>query len=68
MTKEGGRSVEQLLSDIDDAAEAAAEIVARRVRIIVDHIYHRIDYGIVWTALEHDIPHLRSRLQAFRGR
>ena len=30
------------------------------LRIIVDHAYHKIDYGIVWSTLEHDVPELRK--------
>ena len=29
------------------------------LRIIVDHAYHKIDYDIVWSTLEHDVPELR---------
>ncbi len=36
------------------------------IRILVDHIYHRIDYTILWHTLSEDIPHLQARLQHFR--
>jgi len=38
----------------------------RDIRILVDHIYHRIDYTILWHTLSQDIPHLQTRLQQFR--
>lgn len=34
----------------------------RDIRILVDHIYHRIDYAILWTTLAQDVPHLWARL------
>lgn len=35
------------------------------MRIIVDHAYHKIDYGIVWSTLEHDVPELRRGVIAW---
>lgn len=35
------------------------------LRIIVDHAYHKIDYGIVWSTLEHDVPALRQAIVAW---
>lgn len=32
-------------------------------RIIVDHVYHRIDYDILWTTLERDVPQLGATLR-----
>ena len=112
MPPEGRRHIESIFADIDDAATAAAELVARGkaawdkdrllrlageaiigriadaagrlpqrvrsqvsdvpwddirdIRILVDHIYHRIDYTILWHTLSQDIPHLQTRLQQFR--
>ena len=106
------RRVEAVLADVEEAAAAAAELVARGktawdedgllrlageaiigriadaagrlpegirsavddvpwddirdIRILVDHIYHRIDYAILWRTLEEDVPHLRSRLRDYR--
>ncbi|MFA5889535.1 MAG: HepT-like ribonuclease domain-containing protein [Actinomycetota bacterium] len=34
----------------------------RDIRILVDHIYHRIDYEILWRTLTEDLPHLQSCL------
>lgn len=38
----------------------------RDIRILVDHIYHRIDYSILWHTLSEDIPHLQARLRQLR--
>ena len=27
-------------------------------RIIVDHVYHRVDYDLLWNTLERDVPRL----------
>jgi uncharacterized protein with HEPN domain len=35
------------------------------LRIIVDHAYHKIDYGIVWSTLEQDVPVLRQAIVAW---
>jgi len=32
------------------------------IRILVDHIYHRIDYDALWKTLEEDVPVLLERL------
>lgn len=112
MPTEDRRRVESVFADIDDAAAAAAELVARGratwdkdrllrlageaiigriadaagrlpesvrsevsdvpwddirdIRILVDHIYHRIDYAILWHTLSEDIPHLEARLRQLR--
>jgi hypothetical protein len=31
-------------------------------RIVVDHAYHRLDYGRVWNTLSQDIPRLRAAI------
>ncbi|HEV2895898.1 MAG TPA: HepT-like ribonuclease domain-containing protein [Actinomycetota bacterium] len=36
-------------------------------RIIVDHAYHRLDYGRVWNTLCEDIPRLRAAITRYRG-
>jgi uncharacterized protein with HEPN domain len=36
------------------------------IRILVDHIYHRVDYAILWRTLTVDVPHLNARLREFR--
>ena len=35
----------------------------RDIRILVDHIYHRIDYDALWETLRVDVPHLLKRLK-----
>lgn len=104
------RPVEAVAADIEQAGDAAAEIIARGktawdndgllrlageavigriadattrlpeeirdsisdvpwedirdIRILVDHIYHRIDYDALWKTLRDDVPHLINRLRA----
>lgn len=38
----------------------------RDIRILVDHVYHRIDYEILWRTLEDDIPGIRRQLRRLR--
>ena len=107
------RSVDKVVGDLVDAANAAAEIVARgrqawdgdrllrlageaiisRIgdaanklsdniraampavpwddiranRVLVAHIYHRIDYGILWETLRQDVPRLAAELDRWRA-
>ena len=35
-------------------------------RIVVDHAYHRLDYGRVWNTLSRDIPSLRAAIIRYR--
>ena len=32
-------------------------------RIIVDHVYHRVDYDLLWNTIERDVPALGARLR-----
>ena len=32
-------------------------------RIIVDHVYHRVDYELLWNTLERDVPALGATLR-----
>lgn len=53
----------------DDLPEAVPwdDVIANR--IIVDHVYHRVDYQLLWNTLERDVPALGSALSAWaRGR
>jgi len=34
----------------------------RANRVLVAHIYHRIDYGILWETLRRDVPRLATEL------
>jgi len=109
----GPRPVDAVLADIEDAGNAARELVARGkaawdadhllrlageaiigrigdaagrlpdevkaempavpwedirdIRILVDHIYHRIDYEALWQTLEDEVPRLLEELIARRG-
>ena len=38
----------------------------RDIRILVDHIYHRVDYGALWETLATDVPHLSERLRRWQ--
>jgi uncharacterized protein with HEPN domain len=106
------RPVAAVLADIEDAAGAASEIVARGksawdddrllrlageaaigriadaagrlpdhvkramphvpwddirdIRIVVDHVYHRIDTEALWRTLEEDVPLLLEHLRQWR--
>ncbi len=112
MTKPRSRGTDKLVDDILDAANAAAEILARgrdawdsdrllrlageavinRIgdaasklpadvraempqvaweeiranRVLVAHVYHRIDYAIVWETLARDVPRLAEDLRRWR--
>jgi uncharacterized protein with HEPN domain len=37
------------------------------LRIVVDHAYHRLDYGRVWNTLCLDVPSLRVAIERYRG-
>jgi len=39
------------------------DVVANR--IVVDHVYHRVDYGALWNTLQHDVPTLSSALRTW---
>jgi uncharacterized protein with HEPN domain len=39
----------------------------RANRVLVAHIYHRIDPDILWATLSQDIPRLASELDRWRG-
>lgn len=34
-------------------------------RIVVDHVYHRVDYVALWNTLERDVPSLADTLTAW---
>jgi len=65
---------EAVIGRIADAANRLIDEVKRAVpdvpwddiggiRILVDHIYHRVDYGALWQTLEEDVPLLMRRLR-----
>lgn len=70
---------EAVISRIADAANRLPDSVKdvipdvpwddiRGIRILVDHIYHRIDYDELWETLDTEVPHVRERLRAWRRR
>ncbi len=40
----------------------------RGMRIVVDHVYHAVDYRIVWQTLRDDVPILGSAMERWRSR
>ncbi len=68
------RAAERLLEIIGEAAtklndESAATVIGvpwddiRRLRIVVAHLYHRVDPKQVWTIISVDVPDLKRRLE-----
>lgn len=66
-------SAEAILGRIGEAAKVLPDQVAQDVfgsdrtawigqRIVVDHIYHRLDYAAVWATLISDVSALADRL------
>jgi uncharacterized protein with HEPN domain len=54
----------------EDVKEAIPDVPwddVRDIRIVVDHIYHRVDYESLWQTLRADVPHLRERLREWGG-
>lgn len=39
----------------------------RRMRIVVDHVYHAVDYRIVWQTLRDDVPELGMAIERWRA-
>nr|MBA2273364.1 DUF86 domain-containing protein [Actinomycetota bacterium] len=37
----------------------------RDIRILVDHVYHRIDYDALWQTLHDDVPDLLDQLEGW---
>ncbi|MDQ3765827.1 MAG: DUF86 domain-containing protein [Actinomycetota bacterium] len=67
---------EALIGRIADAANQLPEEVKyslpdvpwediRDIRILVDHVYHRIDYDALWTTLRDDVPDLLHQLKGW---
>jgi len=53
----------------DDVKGAVPEVAwddIRDIRILVDHIYHRVDYDALWQTLSTDVPDLLERLRHWR--
>jgi uncharacterized protein with HEPN domain len=69
---------EAVISRIGDAAAKLPEQVQAAMpavpwddihanRVLVAHIYHRIDYEILWETLARDVPSLASEIRAWRS-
>jgi uncharacterized protein with HEPN domain len=39
----------------------------RGIRILVDHVYHRVDHDALWETLATDVPELLVRLRRWRA-
>jgi uncharacterized protein with HEPN domain len=39
----------------------------RGMRIVVDHVYHAVDYNLVWETLRDDVPMLGSVIERWRS-
>ncbi|MBI4259586.1 MAG: DUF86 domain-containing protein [Actinobacteria bacterium] len=59
-----GRLPEEVRSSIPDVPWEDI----RDIRILVDHVYHRIDHEALWATLERDVPHLLEELSRWKGR
>ncbi|MBA3628239.1 MAG: DUF86 domain-containing protein [Actinobacteria bacterium] len=112
-SRKKGRPVDSIVADINEAGEAAAELIVRGrtawnddmllklageavigriadaanrlpsevkvslpgvpwedirdIRILVDHVYHRIDYEALWQTLRDDVPDLLDQLEPWRA-
>lgn len=53
----------RLPDEIKDAIPEVPWNDIRDIRILVDHIYHRIDYDALWATLRNDVPFLLRRLR-----
>jgi uncharacterized protein with HEPN domain len=56
----------RLSDDVKDAVPEIAWDDIRDIRILVDHIYHRVDYDALWETLSTDVPELIERLRIWR--
>ena len=56
----------RLPDEVKDAVPEIAWDDIRDIRILVDHIYHRVDYDALWQTLSTDVPDLLERLRHWR--
>lgn len=61
-----GDAANKLPDDVRAAMPGIAWEEIRANRVLVAHIYHRIDYAILWDTLAHDVPRLAEELQRWR--
>ena len=55
----------------DEVKQAVPEVPwddVRDIRILVDHIYHRVDYEALWKTLAEDVPLLLRQLRRWKKR
>ena len=57
----------RLPDDVKDAVPEIAWDDIRDIRILVAHIYHRVDYDALWETLSTDVPDLLERLRLWRA-
>lgn len=53
----------------DQVIEETSEVPwsdVKGMRIVVDHVYHAVDYNIVWETLRDDIPKLGTAIMRWR--
>lgn len=60
-------SANRLPDEIKDAIPEIPWDDIRDIRIVVDHIYHRVDYDALWQTLSTDVPVLSERLRRWRA-
>jgi len=57
----------RLPKEVTDAIADVPWEDIRDIRILVVHIYHRIDYDQLWKTLEDDVPFLMERVEGWRS-
>jgi uncharacterized protein with HEPN domain len=62
-----GDAASKLPAEVIDAIPGVPwkEIIG--FRIVVDHVYHRLDYDRVWNTLVDDIPRLRDAVELYKA-
>ncbi|WP_298343574.1 HepT-like ribonuclease domain-containing protein [Ferrimicrobium sp.] len=61
-----GDAANKLPEEVRNAIPEVPSDEIRSNRILVAHIYHRIDYQILWETLVHDVPPLAQALTQWR--
>lgn len=62
-----GDAANRLPEEVKTAVPNVAWDDIRDIRILVDHIYHRIDYDALWQTLKDDIPRLVAELSRLKN-
>ena len=55
---------------LDEVIRETADVPwddVRGMRIVVDHVYHAVDYRIVWQTLREDVPKLGLAIERWRS-